>query len=81
MSESLYAEKQLSRFELVVLFFSSRYAIMKDCWNQFPPRRPSFSILRHRMIAILDEPGDDVYVDQMSDNAFSILENPPGEKC
>lgn len=33
------------------------------------------------MIAILDEPGDDIYVDQMCDNAFNILENPPGEKC
>ena len=54
---------------------------MKDCWSHYPQKRPSFNILRHRMIAILDEPGDDIYVEQMCDNAYDIVEDLPGEKC
>ena len=57
------------------------YSIMKDCWNQFPPRRPSFAILRHRLVAILDDPDNNVFVDQMSDNTYEIILNQPGEKC
>ena len=67
---------------IIVLFiFISRYAVMKDCWNQFPPRRPQFPILRHRLVAILDEPSNAVYVDQMADNIYGIIESQPGEKC
>jgi serine/threonine protein kinase len=60
------------------------YAIMKDCWQQFPPKRPQFSLLRHRLVAILDEPpspSDQLFVDQMADNIYEIIEDRPGEKC
>lgn len=54
---------------------------MKDCWNQFPPKRPSFSILSHRLKAILDEPSSGLYVDQLEDNVYDILGHVVGEKC
>jgi len=58
-----------------------RYAIMKDCWNHFPPKRPSFAILRHRLVAILDEPDNNVFVDQIKENICDIIRTLSDERC
>ena len=55
--------------------------MLKDCWSQMPPRRPSFSLLCHRLTALLDERNAHVYLDQLEDNIYDILPQQPGEKC
>ena len=60
---------------------SDRYAIMKDCWNHFPPKRPPFQMLCHRLTAVLNEPDINLYVDEMEENVFAVEQQPTNEKC
>ena len=54
---------------------------MRDCCSQMPPRRPTFSLLCHRLSALLDAAGAHVYLEQLEDNIYDILPQQPGEKC
>ena len=54
---------------------------MKDTWQQFPGKRPQFSLVRHRLLAVLDEPQNNIFIAQMEDNAYQIVNGQPGEKC
>ncbi|ELU15290.1 hypothetical protein CAPTEDRAFT_104413 [Capitella teleta] len=59
----------------------SLYTLMTDCWHHFPPSRPSFATIHDRLTTLLEEEGDNMFVDQMSDNAYNILLNQSREKC
>ncbi len=63
------------------VFLLCRYAIMKDCWSQIPSKRPSFTLLVHRLASLSNRPEHNIYLDQMEDNIYDIIDNLPGEKC
>ena len=58
---------------------------MRDCWRHIPEQRPAWTALRTRIEAILDDlddnPDDDVTVNNMAENIYEILQDPPEEKC
>ncbi len=59
-----------------------RYLLMNDCWKADPRQRPTFTEIRQRLESILSgSPDIEVYVDQMTQNFYDILDNMPGEKC
>ena len=57
---------------------------MRDCWRHDPRERPSFTVIKTRLEEMLNEDAlqpNVVYIDQMKENFYEILENLPGEKC
>lgn len=55
---------------------------MVDCWNQFPTRRPTFTAIKQRLMLVYDQLAEqNLYVDQIVENALEIVTSQPGEKC
>lgn len=58
---------------------------MRNCWQHEAKNRPTFTALRQELEQILwnfeSSPNNDIHVEQMQENLFQILSNPPGEKC
>jgi len=71
------------RMEKPVLCMDNLYILMRECWMKDPRQRPSFTELQHRVNLMTQnyEESGDIYVDQMTENFYEILENMPGEKC
>ena len=55
---------------------------MRECWQPDPHKRPSFGDLVSRLDSLQQQSEDsELYVDQMGDNMYDILQDVPGEKC
>ena len=55
---------------------------MNDCWKADPRQRPTFVEMRQRLDTFLSNgPDVELYVDQMTQNFYEILDDLPGEKC
>ena len=55
---------------------------MRECWMNDPRQRPGFPELKQRLTLQLRQSLEDhIFVDEMTDNFYEILENVPGEKC
>jgi hypothetical protein len=58
------------------------YGTMLDCWHQFANKRPTFTVIKQRLMTIFDQQVEcSLYVDQMVENALAIVDTQPGEKC
>jgi len=55
---------------------------MMKCWNKAVSKRPTFSVLKQQLTAVVEQHAVScVYVDQMVENTFDIISLQPGEKC
>jgi len=55
---------------------------MMKCWNKAVSKRPTFSVLKQQLTAVVEQHAVScVYVDQMVENTFDIISSQPGEKC
>ncbi len=88
LSETIYLHlsyRKSGTYLLLKLLINCSYAIMRDCWRPIPEQRPSFTVMRDRLEAILndlnDNPESIIHVSRMTENMQEILGNLPGEKC
>ena len=55
---------------------------MEACWQKNPKRRTNYEIIGQRIIAILEQNGEEMNLglDRMVDNAYAIMAEPDYER-